>query len=180
MPGQITPLHAGNLVAGKARGVAHIMRGIVQRSGLNVARQRDQRNSECCSKNRGNKAADAERLGSNCCHLHLLAVTPDGLFSFLAPGRSPGSRVDACARLVYARFVQTLESNSQAQLLLDNIQSLSSSAYRGFDPEREAVLQVAAAAPTICGALFCFVFVSLVRLRGIVSSSILDRCCCTE
>ena len=89
------------------------------------------------------------------------------------------ARVDACARLVYARFVQTLESNSQAQQLLDNIQSLSSSAYRGFDPEREAVLQVAAAAPMLCGALF-FVFASLVRLRGIVSSSILDRCCCTE
>ena len=62
-----------------------------------------------------------------------------------------------------ARVEELKQSMSIIEQLLDNIQSLSSSAYRGFDPEREAVLQVAAAAPTICGALF-FVFVSLVRL----------------
>ena len=100
MPRQVTLLHGAILVAGKARGMAYIMRGIMQRSGLNMARQCDQRDPECCGKNRRNKTADAERLYiCCCCHLYLLAVTPDGLFSFLMPGRSPGSRVDACARL---------------------------------------------------------------------------------
>ena len=51
------------------------------------------------------------------------------------------------ASCMHVCFVQTLETNSEAKSLLENIQSLSSSAYRGFDPEREAVLQVFTVCP---------------------------------
>ncbi len=60
--------------------MAHIMRGIMQRGGLNVPGQRDQGKAQNGGKDRGNKAAGGLRLGSHCSHGLLLAVTPDDLF----------------------------------------------------------------------------------------------------
>lgn len=58
---------------------------------------------------------------------------------------------------------EALEKHTEAKDLLENIQKLSSSAYRGFDPEREAVLQDAAAMKNYCeyfglkdGRIVCF------------------------
>ncbi|KKL11375.1 hypothetical protein LCGC14_2546450, partial [marine sediment metagenome] len=86
-------------VAGKAGGVAHVMRGVMQAIGLDMAGHEHQPEPEKGSAGNRHEAGGAavgKRAGGcgHCGHLcHVsLAVIPDG-WCFRAHGRSPGLRV---------------------------------------------------------------------------------------
>ena len=90
----------GRLVAGKACRVAHVMGGIMQCCSLHVAGQRHQGNAHHSGEQRRYEFAARGTGGLNHCRrLHSPYRHTRRHLAFHLPGRSPGSRVVAFARL---------------------------------------------------------------------------------